>query len=51
MTHGTIIFSVIFPVMTHYFALLFLLFSIMNGCENLENGNVQTTILDPLTDE
>ena len=46
MTHGTIIFPIIFPIMTHYFSLWFLLFSIMTGCRHLENGTVQTAIVD-----
>ncbi len=51
MPHGTIIFPIIFPVITDYFSLCFLLFSIMTGCLHPENGNVQTAILDPFTEE
>ena len=53
MTHGTIIFPIIFPiqVMTDYFSLFFLLFSILTGCLRLENGIVQTAILVPFTKE
>ncbi len=49
----TISFPIIFPiqVMTHCFVLFFLLFSIMTGCLHPENGNVQTVILDPFTEE
>jgi hypothetical protein len=51
MTHGTIIFPIIFPIMTHYLSLFFLLFSIMTGFLHPKNGNVQTAILDPYTEE
>ena len=51
MTHGTIIFPIIFPIMTLYLSLFFLLFSIMTGFLHLKNGNVQTAILDPYTEE
>ena len=51
MTHGTIIFHIIFPIMTHYMSLFFLLFSIMTGFLHPKNGNVQTAILDPYTEE
>ena len=51
MTHRTIIFPIIFPIMTDYVSLFFLLFSIMTGCRHPENRNVQPAILDPLTEE
>jgi hypothetical protein len=51
MTHGTIVFPITFPVMTHYFVLFLLLFSIMTGCQHPENGNVQTAIIGPFTEE
>ena len=51
MTHGTIIFPIIFPIMTLYLSLFFLLFSIMTGFLHPKNGNVQTAILDPYTEE
>ena len=51
MTHGTIIFPIIFPIMTLYLSLFFLLFSIMTGFLHPKNGNVQTAILDPFTEE
>ena len=44
-THGTIIFS----LMTHYFSLFFLLFSIMSGCQHSKNRNMQPTIPYPHT--
>ncbi len=47
MTHGTII----FPIMTQYFSLFFLLFPIMTGCRHPKNGNVQAAILDPIMEE
>ncbi len=48
---GTIIFPIIFPIMTQYVSLSFLLFLIMTGCRHLENENVQPAILDPLIGE
>ncbi len=44
-------FPVIFPIMTHYLSLFFLLFSITTGFLHPKNGNVQTAILDPYTEE
>ena len=41
----------LFPIITDYFSLFSLLFSIMTGRLYLENGNVQPAILDPLTGE
>ncbi len=49
MTHGTIIFPIVFPIMTHYDTIFFLLFSIMTGCRHTDNGTVQTAILDQCT--
>jgi hypothetical protein len=49
--HGTVIFPIIFPIMTHYLSLFFLLLSIMTGFLHPKNGNVQTAILDPYTEE
>ena len=51
MTHGTIIFPIIFPIISYYFSLFFLLFSIMTKFRPVKNGNVQTAILDPFTEE
>ena len=51
MTLETIIFPIIFPIMTYYCLLFFLLFSIMTGCRQPQEGNVQTAIIDPFTEE
>ncbi len=44
-------FPIIFPIMTHYFVLFFLFFSIMTGCQHPKyaSGNVYTAIIDPFT--
>jgi hypothetical protein len=46
MTHGIIILPIIFPIITDYLSLFFLLFSIMTGCWHLDNGTVQTATVE-----
>ena len=46
MTHDTIIFPIIFPIMTYYLSLFFILFSIMTRCLHPDHGTVQTRIVD-----
>ncbi len=51
MTPGTIIFSIFFTIMTHNLSFFPRLFSIMTGFLHPKNGNVQTAILGPYTEE
>jgi hypothetical protein len=47
----TIFFTIIFPIITEYKRLFLRLFPIISGCRHPKDGNVQTTILDPITEE
>ena len=44
-------FTIIFPIITDYKRLFLRLFPIISGCRQPKDGNVQTAILDPITEE
>jgi hypothetical protein len=43
--------TIIFPIITDYKRLFSRLFPIISGCRHPKDGNVQTAILDPITEE
>ncbi len=44
-------FTIIFPIITDYTRLLLRLFPIISGRRHPKDGNVQTAIRDPITEE